>query len=138
MKNLLLFIFLVYSTFTYSQQDERISTLDFVQIINGNIEETHFYYQNNWQKLRETALEMGYIYAYEILETIPNNEAPFHLILVTTYANSNAYEKREDHFGKLIEENGELKLLNGKKPSEFRKTRFSKEMVRHWNTKVKL
>ena len=137
MKNLLLSILLVCCTLAYCQQYELISTLDFVQFINGNTEETHFYHQNNRIKLREAALEMVYIHCYEILETVPNDEAPFHLILVTTYANSNTYKKREDLFGELIEQKGELKLLNGKKPTEFRKNVYNKEMVGHWNTKVK-
>jgi len=137
MKSHFLFVLLFLSALVYSQQDERISTLDFVQILNGNTEEAHFYYQNNWKKLREAALEKDYIHSYEMMETEPTENAPFHLILITSYTDAKTYGERENHFSELIEQAGELKLLNRKKPSEFRKNLFNKENVRHWETKEK-
>jgi len=137
MRILLFFILFIGNTWLYAQPDERISTLDFVEILNGNTKEAHFYYQNNWEKLREAAIEKGYIHSHEILETTPTDEAPFHLILVTTYANAKAYEIREERFDELIEQAGELQLLNAKKPTEFRKNLFNKENVKHWNTEIK-
>ena len=137
MKNLLLLALSFGYLLGHGQQDERISTLDFVQILNGNSEEAHFYYRNNWKKLRESAVEKGYIHSYEVLETETTDDAPFAFILVTTYPNKKLYAKREEHFGELIEQSGELKLLNDKKPNEFRKNLFNKESVKHWETKIK-
>ena len=54
-------------------------------------------------------------------------------MLVTTYQNKKQYELREDHFQELIKEKGPLKLLNDKKPAEFRNSLFSKDKVKHWN-----
>lgn len=51
------------------------------------------------------------------------------MILVTTYADREQFEKREEHFQELIKEKGELELLNEKKPSEFRRTLFSKDLI---------
>jgi hypothetical protein len=97
------------------------------------MEEATFYYENNWRILRNMAVEKEYIHSYQVLETPTSDDAPFQLMLITTYLNEEQYTLREDHFSELIKEKGELRLMNEKKPGEFRKTLFTKEMVRHWN-----
>ncbi|TGV01581.1 hypothetical protein [Flavivirga rizhaonensis] len=119
-------------TISYGQQNDKISTIDFVQILNDNTEETVYYYQNNWKVLRNMAIDKKYIHSFQILETQANKDAPFHLMLITTYLNEEQYKLREDHFSELIKEKGKLELLNDKKPGEFRKTLFSKERTLHW------
>jgi hypothetical protein len=104
-----------------------------VQVLNENKAEAVYYYQHNWKVLRNMALENDYIHSFQILETPFTEEQPFELMLITTYSNKKQYDLREDHFRTLIQEIGELKLLNEKKPAEFRKTLFSKENVRHWD-----
>ena len=131
-RTILILIFLSINSLAYGQQDDRISTIDYVQILNGNKAEAVYYYQNNWRALRKMALENDYIDSFQILETPFTEEEPFQLMLITTYANKEQYDLREDHFGELIKEIGALKLLNEKKPGDFRKTLFSKEKVRHW------
>ncbi len=128
-----LLIVLSINSLSYAQEDERISTMDFVQILNDNREEALFYYQNNWKILRESAMQKGYIQSYQLLEAPADDDASFQLILMTTYPDKGQYDLREDHFRELIKEQGELKLMNDKKPGEFRKTLFSKEMVKHWD-----
>lgn len=115
-----------------AQENHKISTMDFVQILDGNRDETVHYYQNNWKVLRERAIDQNYIHSYEVLETSFSSEAPFHLILITTYMNKAQYDLREEHFSELIEQHGDLNLLNHKKPNEFRKTVFNKEGAKHW------
>ena len=117
---------------SYGQNDGKISTVDFVQILNDNEEEALYYFQNNWKVLREMALKKEFIHSYQFLEVPPSEDAPFHLMFITTYLNEEQYKLREDHFAELIEERGPLKLLNDKKPEEFRKSLFAKEKVRHW------
>ena len=78
------------------------------------------------------ALENSYIHSFQILETPFTEEQPFELMLITTYANKEQYDLREDHFRVLIKVKGALELLNEKKPNEFKETLFSKENVRHW------
>ncbi len=106
----------------FAQHDENISSMDFVQIQNDNVAEAMHYYNNNWKVLRIKALEKDYIASYQILKTEFTDEAPFHLILVTTYKNKAQFDARETHFRELIDELGKLNLLNDKKPEEFRKT----------------
>ena len=121
------------SSFSLSGQlDNKITVIDFVQILNDNQEEADYYYKNNWKWLREKAIEKGYIHSYQVLETSPTDDQPFHLMLITTYKDQAQYEKGEDHFQKLIEQKGSLRLLNEKQPGEFRKNLFHKEGVRHW------
>ncbi len=133
MKQILLVFILSAGTLLYGQRNQTITTIDFVQILNGNESEAKYYFQNNWRVLRESAIEEGYIISFQVMETPFTEEAPFHLMLVTTYRNKEQYDLREENFGELIKELGELKLMNEKKPNEFRKTIFSKEMVRHWD-----
>jgi len=117
----------------FAQIDDRLTTIEFVQVVNNNKEEALFYFQNNWKVLRDKAIEQNYIHSYQLLETPASDEAPFQIMLITTYQNKAQYDLREDHFQELIKERGGLKLLNDKKPKEFRKSLFSKDMVRHWN-----
>ncbi|WP_303317754.1 hypothetical protein Q4Q34_17725 [Flavivirga abyssicola] len=132
MRVTIFFIFLATYTISYGQKNDKISTIDFVQILNDNKEEAVYYYQNNWKVLRNMAIDKKYIHSFQILETQANEDAPFHLMLITTYLNEAQYKLREDHFSELIKEKGELKLLNDKKPGAFRKTLFSKERTLHW------
>ena len=112
-------------------QDVKISTIDFVQIQNENREETIYYYENNWLVLRKMALERSIIDSYELIEVESSEEAPFHLILKTTYANRAAFDLAEEKFAILIEEKGPRRLLNDKQPGDFRKIIFSKEAGEH-------
>jgi len=132
MKSLKFLILLTMTTSSFAQTDTKISTIDFVQILNDNKEEALFYYQNNWKILREMAIKKGYIHSFQLLETPLDEEQPFQLMLITTYLNQEQYDLREDHFAELIKEKGELQLMNDKAPGEFRKTLFNKERVRHW------
>ena len=117
-----------------AQDNSKISTMDFVQILNENREEALYYFQNNWKALREMAISRGYIHSFDVLETPASADAPFELILITTYKNKEQYDAREEHFRELIDEKGELDLMNDKKPGEFRKTLFNKEDVTHWHS----
>lgn len=130
-KKLFILFFLICIQFSFAQKSERISTVDFVQIIDGNKAETMFYYQYNWKVLRVMAMKKRYIASFEIMETPYSEEAPFHLMLITTYKDKEQYEQREKHFQELIKEKGALHLLNDKKPAEFRKNLFHKENVIH-------
>lgn len=133
LKNIFVVFFLISLQFSFAQKSERISTVDFVQILNENKEEALFYYQHNWKIVRQMALEENYIVSFEIMETPYSEEAPFHFMLITTYANKAQYEHREKHFQELIKLKGKLELLNDKKPSDFRKNLFRKENVTYTN-----
>jgi len=74
------------------------------------------------------AIKKRYIDSYQLLKTTPTKEAPFSYMLITTYANQKQFEAREKHFEELIKKKGKLKLLNNKKPGEFRKTIFGKDV----------
>ncbi|NNC70884.1 MAG: hypothetical protein HKN90_08700, partial [Flavobacteriaceae bacterium] len=92
MKNLIFFTTLLISLYTYSQNfnqensldlSERISTIDFVEIIDANIEEALYYYQNNWKVLRQGALVKDYILSYQLLKTPLTDDNKFELLLIT-------------------------------------------------------
>lgn len=131
MRIILLITLLGLVAVSYGQIDNKISTIDFVQIIDDNKDEAVYFYQNNWEVLRDMAVKKGYIHTYQFLEVSPSEDAPFDLMLITTYLNEDQYKLREEHFAVLIKDNGPLKLLNSKKPEAFRKSLFAKESARH-------
>lgn len=136
MRALLLFALILTSTFSQAQlgsSSKKITTIDFVQVQNDNKTEAVFYYQNNWLVLREEAIKMAYIDSFQLIETESTPEAPFHIMLITTYADDSQFEKREANFKLLIEAKGGRKLLNDKQPSDFRKIIFSKGIAKHLN-----
>lgn len=114
---------ILFSNSIIAQTDREITSTDFVKILNENTKEALFYYENNWKQLRIKALEKGYIKSYKLLQIIDSN-AEFQLLLQTTYANKAQFDKREEHFQELIKAQGAVKLLNDKKPQDFRKTLF--------------
>ncbi|WP_420574741.1 hypothetical protein [Kordia sp.] len=136
MKKIFLLVLLFSIQFSVAQENERVSTVDFVQIINGNRAEAMYYYQHNWKVLRQMAIAKKYIESFEIMETTYSEEAPFHLMLITTYSSKTQYEQREKHFQELIKAKGKLELLNDKKPTKFRKNLFHKENVMHQSKEI--
>ena len=124
-----LFLLLLIFSFSAFAQEKKISSIDFVQVQNNHFEEALYYYENNWKILREKALKENYIDSYKILKTEYTTEAPFHLILITTYKNESQFKAREKHFDDLINALGSLKLLNELKPADFRKTLFGTDAI---------
>lgn len=116
---------------TSNERESWISTIDFVEILNGHTQEALYYYDNNWKVLRENALVKKYIESYQLLKTPTSDDNKIALILITTYSNQEQYDIRELHFEELIRLKGELRLLNEKMPKEFRKIAFSKQEVKH-------
>ena len=69
--------------------------------------------------------------SYQILETPYSEEEPYHLILIVTFFNEEQYDNREEPYFELLKEIGQEKLMNDKKPDEFRKELYKKRRVRH-------
>ncbi|MFY0688915.1 MAG: hypothetical protein JXQ90_17225 [Cyclobacteriaceae bacterium] len=133
MKSALIFstLFIVSILSSHCQSSEKITSLDFVQVQNNNLDEAIFYYQNNWLVLRKMAIKQNMIDAFQLLQTTSDTASPFEIVLITTYANQDQFDQREENFSRLIKERGSLQLLNEKQPSEFRKVIFSKEQAIH-------
>ncbi len=130
MKTLITSALVLLTTFALAQTDQRVSTLQFVQIIDDNTDEALYYFQNNWRKLREKAVEQGIIASYEFIRTERTDDYPIDIILMTTFQNEEQYDNREKNF-QVIMEGRQLDLLNELKPGDFRKTLFVKEKSAH-------
>ncbi|NNE27876.1 MAG: hypothetical protein HKN09_13605 [Saprospiraceae bacterium] len=133
MKTLIIFFSLLWCTLCTGQSNDAYSTIDFVEILNNNKDEAIYYYENNWKILREKALTKSYISSYKLLEVSHSKEAPFHLMLITSFSDKAQYDACETNFQLLISERGSLNLLNDKPPGEFRRIVFSKDHVIHRN-----
>ena len=131
MKNPLLIFVVCTCSLGYAQTSEKVSTLDFVEIVGDNRDEAIYYYENNWKRLRETAIKEGYIESFQLLENSGTDNS-FDLVLITNYSSTTQYDQREANFGELIRARGEVVLLNAKQPDEFRQVVRSEKMVRHF------
>lgn len=127
---LCLSLFITLNLSLFGQSNDQISTIDFIEVLNNHHDEALYYYQNNWQVFREAALKKGYIHSYQLLETSATKEAPFSIIRITTFSNSEQYEQREERFSDLIEENGPLKLANSIPASDFKKIYITRRYYR--------
>jgi hypothetical protein len=111
-----------------AQQREAIYSIDFVKILNSRYAEARYYYENNWKRLREAAMERKYIQSFRVLQNNTQTAANFDLMLITIYEDSNQYQQSEERFTRLIKElhaDGPS-LLNEFKPNEFRQALFNK------------
>ncbi len=133
MRVILLFILLSSCSIRNGQENEKISIMFFIQVLNDNYEEAIFYYQNNWKVTGEMALERGLIESFQMLETPYSGEEPFHIVLITTFKNKEIYDNREEPYFALVKEMGPMRLLNDKKPDEFMKVLFTKRGIKHLN-----
>lgn len=131
MRIIIVLIVLSFFSICNGQDDERMSLMIFVQILNDNTEEAIFYYQNNWGAGAELAIERGWMESHQILETPYSEEEPYHLVLIVTFYNEEQYDNREGHYFEIQKELGPEKLMNDKKPDEFRKELYKKRRVRH-------
>ncbi|MBX2826806.1 MAG: hypothetical protein KTR22_01505 [Flavobacteriaceae bacterium] len=134
-KHLLTLALLVsFTTVLAQSENKEIVTVNFVEVIDNQLDETLYYYENNWLQLRKQALKDNAIADYELLLSMPEKDQPRYITLITSYADKAQYDNREAYFGKLIEERGERKLLNEKQPKEFRKVTLGADMKRKfWN-----
>ena len=114
MRTIMLVVLLGTITFGYTLEYGKISTMDFVQIVDNNTEEGVFYYENNWMVLGDNAFEKNYIHSFEFFETLPKVEAPFQLRFITTNTDKEQYNLAEERFDRLIAEMESLRLMNQK------------------------
>lgn len=128
MKKLLIVLFLLMAQRIIAQNNSSVYILDFVKIKDDKIQETLYFYENNWKEFRDIALQKGYIKSYQLLKMQANNQADFDLILMTEYADSTQYQLAEERFQEIIREhsNQGIKLLNDLKPADFRQNLFMK------------
>lgn len=101
-----------------------IAVTELVKVLNGKRDEAIFYYRNNWMKLREEALKLGYIDSFEMQIGEPSENADFDIVLVTRYSNRAQFDTSESRFQQLIKEIrpvGPVRL-NEAVPDEFRKS----------------
>ena len=119
-----LLVLLTITAFGLNLGDKRdFVVIEGVEIIDGNRAEAMYYYRNNWAKLRERAVKKGMIKSFELVETDKGGKGP-DIYLITRFANKKQFEKVEENFRQLIDTAGGLKLLNDKKPGEFRRSMF--------------
>jgi hypothetical protein len=135
MKLLFCAVFLLSACFVNGQA-RPVCVMDFVKVINNNRAETIHYYENNWKRYREIALQKKIITGYSFLSVLADSAANFDLVLITEYADSSQYNLAEERFTEIIKTvnpDGPV-LLNEKKPADFRQILFNKKAARLFPT----
>ncbi|NNE67145.1 MAG: hypothetical protein HKN33_11325 [Pyrinomonadaceae bacterium] len=112
----------VLSINVFAQQADIVTVFQGIRIKNDHREEALFYYRNNWAKLREAAVKKNYIHSFELVEVYSERDAKFDIGLVTRFTNQAQSDKAEVNFQELISARGKLRLLNDRKPGEFRES----------------
>ena len=54
MKKILLLITLAFSYVGFGQIDDRLTTIEFVEVLNNNKKEALYYFNNNWKAIDTT------------------------------------------------------------------------------------
>ncbi|WP_055148705.1 hypothetical protein [Jiulongibacter sediminis] len=119
MKNYVkLILILTLTSYHSTAQENSLVIVDEVTVLNSNEDEALYYYQQNWAKAREIAKERGYIQDFFLLQ---NDQKPESLLLITILKNESQKESLEENFRKVFQAMPPgPKLLNRKKPNEFR------------------
>lgn len=119
--------FLFLSHFGWTQHS--IVKMDMVKVKNDFWKETLFYYENNWKKYRDIALQKGYIQSYQLIKVMPDSLKQWDIILITEYKDKDQESKSEERFNEIIKSvtpNGPA-LLNSVKPKDFRENLYLAE-----------
>lgn len=98
-----------------------ILSVDFVKVLNNNLDEALYYYENNWKRYRSEAARLGYISSYRLLVRT-SDEGGIDIVLLTGYKDEAQYRDREENFAVVMNRgDGEgPRLLNETPPNEFR------------------
>lgn len=96
-----------------------VTSIDFVVVKDGRVEEAIYYYRNNWAEHRTKALAAGHIRGFRLLIDRSDGSDTM-LLLITDYESTDQFEAREENFAPIIEAAGGRKLLNDVQPAEFR------------------
>lgn len=119
-------IFLTLLMCAFAAECQTINLIEGIKIKNDNRAEALYYYHHNWRALRNTALKLGYLHSFELVEVDSEEASEFDILLVTKYANQNDYDQAESRFEDIIAQSSGLKLLNKLKPNDFRESVFVK------------
>jgi len=119
------------ASFSWAQNSSMVTAMEFVEILDNRDDEAVYYYKNNWKLLRVAAKEKGYIHSFQLIEITYSEELPAHLLLITNFKDKNQYDQVESYFKELLEEHGEMRLLNTLPPDGFRKNVMFKVSKKH-------
>ena len=105
-----------------ADDDDAITVVEGIAVLDGRLDEAIFYYQNNWGYFRRQALERGYIESFDMVVGDDRAES-VDIVLITRFDSAEQYDTIEDRFEEIMGER-ELQLLNDVEPGDFRKNVF--------------
>ncbi len=119
---LLLTVGALFCAAVVSADDDAVTVIEGVAVLDDHLDEAIFYYENNWGYFRRIALERGDIASFEMIVGDDSSEN-VDIVLITRFASAAQYDAIEDRFQEVMH-GRELKLLNSLEPGAFRKNVF--------------
>ncbi len=108
------------TTMTLAQTEASVWTVDAVKTNEGQQKNYLQFIEQNWAKARQTLKEKGFIKSYRVLSVKPEKSQAWDVLLITEYANREAFEKREEVFAEVFKTQRTL-MVNGKSGREMSK-----------------
>jgi Putative lumazine-binding len=115
----LLLILLAFHLSAFSQSSS-VWTVDEVKTDVGQQANYLQFVEQNWAKSRQKLREKGLIKSYRVLTVKPETSQQWDVMLLTEYANREAFEKREEIFAEVFKTQKSV-LINGKSGREMSK-----------------
>lgn len=103
-----------------AQNNDSVWTVDTVKTNEGQQANYLQFIEQNWAKARQMIKEKGKIKSYRVLSVKPDKSQQWDVLLITEYANREAFEKREEIFAEVFKTQKTI-LINGKSGREMSK-----------------
>lgn len=119
-KSLILLIIFLTAAAAAAQTSGSVWTVDAIKSNEGQQANLLRFYEQNWARARQTLKEQGKIKSFRVLSVKPEKSQPWDVMLLTEYADREAFEKREAIFAEVFKTQKTI-LINGKSGRDMSK-----------------
>jgi hypothetical protein len=117
---IILFLFITAFCLSALAQNNSVWTVDAIKTNEGEQANYLKFIEQNWATARQKLKAKGYIKSYRVFSVKPDKSQPWDVMLLTEYANREAFEKREAIFAEVFKTQS-LVRVNGKTAGEMGK-----------------
>jgi hypothetical protein len=103
-----------------SQSGTSVWTVDAIKTNEGEQANALQFFEQNWARARQTLKEKGFIRSYRVLTVKPDKSLTWDVMLITEYADRDAFDKREEIFAEVFKVQKTI-LINGKSGRDMSK-----------------
>ena len=124
MKRILLLIsFITFFSGSKAQEIDldRVTMVEFINVVGGNWQEALYYYRNNWVVIHQKAKDKGAIQDFNMISFQDFPDREMDIVLITEFKDKDQMRKSQEKLSKIKVSHGTADLLNELRPAEFRK-----------------